>query len=754
MEGRALSRHRTLGRAFGLGGVALIGTALAFAVTPATPAFAAATTLYVGGTNCSDAGSGTQAQPYCTIGKAALVATAGQTVVVADGTYPERVVVGNSGTAADPIVFKPASGATVTVTGKANGFYVSSRSYVTIRGFRVTATTSNGILLNDSHDIVVADNSVSGSGHPVSGQTAAGIELIGVTNSTVTSNVSSHNSDHGIYLNPSSSGNVISDNEASFNAESYRRNANGINVTGPSNSVIGNIVHDNEDSGLQFYPGGNNNLGALNVSYNNGDHGIDDLNVTGGRLIGNTVYHNCASGINVEGTSGNYTIENNIAVDNAVYPAYNGIACNRRAGNIGIWDSAPATTTVDNNLVYLSKPGIMYVFGSSYASLSAMRTGTGQEAHGIQANPQFSDAGAGDLQLTEGSPAIDSGNSGVSGEQSADLLGVARTDDPLVANTGRGPRAYDDLGAYEFVSSGVTRSPTARLTVTPSSGTKPLAVTADASASTDPQGQALRYTFDFADGTTVGPQAASTATHTFSTAGTYAVKVTVIDTSQLTDSATSTVSVSDPATKPGYVGQIATNYSTSTHTSGSITAWRPQGVGAGDMEVVTVSLTGTVTTGAFSGVDDAGNTLAVAEDISDANGARVAVLYGIAHHALATNGKITVTFPGSAATYRITGDELSGVSAVDQKAAATGTSPAYSSGLTGSTSTASELVFGAVAVAGGSAPAWSGGWTAETSYVVGTNGLGRAYRLANATGSFAASGTTSGSWLATCVTFR
>ena len=35
-------------------------------------------------------------------------------------------------------------------------------------------------------------------------------------------------------------------------------------------------------------------------------------NVTGGRIIGNTVYYNCTDGINVEGTSGNYNIENNV----------------------------------------------------------------------------------------------------------------------------------------------------------------------------------------------------------------------------------------------------------------------------------------------------------------------------------------------------------------------------------------------------------------------------------------------------------
>jgi len=424
--------------------------ACAVAVVVASPAYAAQTTRYVGGANCSDTGSGTQSQPYCTIKAAAAAVTAGQTVLVSRGTYAGGVSVTHSGTATAPIVLQPAGGAAVTVSGGTNGFLVSGRSYVTIRGFIVTATTGYGISVASSSHITISGNTVTHAGHPVSGQTAGGIKLSGTTASTVSRNTTDHNSDHGIFINSSSSGNRASGNEASFNAEGYQRNANGINVTGPNNSLIGNVVHDNEDSGLQFYPGANNGLAALNVSYNNGDHGIDDLNVTGGRLIGNTVYHNCTSGINVEGTSGSYTVENNIAVDNAVYPAYKGIACSRRAGNIGIWDSAPATTTVDSNLVYLSKSGTMYVFGSSYTSLAAMRAATGQELHGVQASPRFANASGGSLRLTEGSPAIDAANSGVSGEQTLDILGAARVDDPRVANTGIGPRRYDDIGAYEF----------------------------------------------------------------------------------------------------------------------------------------------------------------------------------------------------------------------------------------------------------------------------------------------------------------
>ena len=840
-------RHTRLTRAATF--VAGLMLVAAYAVLSGTPANAATTTLWVGTTNCSDGGPGSQANPFCTLKKAASVVTAGQTVLVMSGTYAGGASVTHSGTSSAPIVLSTAPGASVTVSGGPNGFSISGQQWVTITGFSVTGTSSHGIYVAISTNITISANAVANSGFPTQGSNARGIYLAATTSATVTGNTADNNSATGIMLGGGTSGVTVSYNEASRNAEGWRRNANGINVIGPGNTIIGNVVHDNEDSGLQFYPGGDNNLATLNVTYNNGDHGIDDYNVTGGRLVGNTVYHNCTSGINVEGTSGNYLVENNIAVDNAVYPAYNGIACNRRVGNIGVYDSAPSTTTADNNLVWLSAPGTLYFFGSTYNTLAALQQATGQEQHGIQAAPQFANALAWNLQLQEGSPAIDSADSGASGEQPVDVLGASRVDDASVPNTGRGPRVYDDMGAYEFQPSGTApQPPAAALTVTPSSGPAPLSVTADASASSDPQGQALSYAFDFGDGTTAGPQSTPTAAHSYTAAGSYTVRVTVTDTSSLSATTTQPVTVTPQSQQPSppvaklsvtptsgpaplsvtadasgstdpqgqslsyvfdfgdgttagpqstptaphtyatagsytvrvtvtdtaslsasasavvqvtstspvaisYVNQIAANYSTSPHTSGSITVWRTGGVRAGDVAVVTVQLTGTSATGPATATDDAGNSYSVASTVADGSGDRLIVLYGLVQQPLAVNQRITVTFP-SATTYRITGDEISGVTTADQTASSAGSGTTFASGATPTTTASKEFVFASVALYGGSAPTWSNGWTALPSYAVGSNYLGRAYQLPTTTASFNGTGTGSGAWLSTVVTFR
>ncbi|GAA1563931.1 right-handed parallel beta-helix repeat-containing protein [Kribbella karoonensis] len=430
------------------GAVVLSGVLAAYPLS----ALGATTVRYVDRTvSCSDAGPGTAATPYCTIAEGVGKLAAGVTLYIGNGSYAETIKPAVSGTSSARITITAWPGRHPVIAPASFGAVISSRADITVSGLTFSGTRYDGVYVSNSTGITISRNSVIGAGHPVSGQTAYGISIHGSRASVVSGNNVHNNHGTGILVTAGSTGIVVSGNAAAFNAEGWRRNANGINVTSAGNTVLRNVTHDNEDSGIQFYTGGNNNLATLNLSYDNGDHGIDDLNVTGGRLIGNTVYRNCTTGINVEGTSGNYLVYNNVAVDNAVYPAYAGIACARRTGNIGIWDSAPSSTTVDHNLVWLTRSGTMYAFGTTYTSLTAMRAATHQEAHGVQADPRFAAAASWNLRLSAGSAAIDRAHSGVSGEQPTDILGRPRVDDPAATDTfAEGPRRYDDLGAYEF----------------------------------------------------------------------------------------------------------------------------------------------------------------------------------------------------------------------------------------------------------------------------------------------------------------
>ena len=215
-----------------------------------------------------------------------------------------------------------------------------------------------------------------------------------------------------------------------------------------------------------------------------------------------------------------------------------------------------------------------------------------------------------------------------------------------------------------------------------------------------------------------------------------------------------TVTAPTPSTSPpAYVSQIATNYSTSTKTAGYLTVWRSGGVQAGNLVVLTLQLANTAPTGPITATDDRGNTYTVASDVANATGGRLVVLSGIAVQPLAVGARITATFPSSAG-YRMLGDEFTGVSHVDTTATATGTATTFTSGPTATTSATREVVYGAVAMFGGTAnPAWASGWKDMNTYAVASNYLGRAYQLPTAIGSFAATGSATGSWLAVTVAF-
>src|SRR5439155_26932474 len=81
------------------------------------------------------------------------------------------------------------------------------------------------------------------------------------------------------------------------------------------------------------------------------------------------------------------------------------------------------------------------------------------------------------------------------------------------------------------------------------SGTAPLSVTADASASSDVEGPIASYRFDFGDGTVVGPQSGATATHSYA-AGSWNASVQVTDAGGLSATKSVVVAVARPNLPP------------------------------------------------------------------------------------------------------------------------------------------------------------------------------------------------------------
>jgi parallel beta-helix repeat protein len=405
------------------------------------------TVLYVDGSTawCSDSGrSGSPTQPFCTIGAAAARVSAGVTVKVAAGIYRERVVVRASGTAARPILFTAAPGRVVVVTGEKNGFSIRDCSWVGVNGFTVTHTREYGISVSDAAYVTLSRNRVRYAGRHVRGQAKYGIRLGNVTHSLVIDNTVDHNTNAGIALVDSSAGNEVKANRSFDNAKLFERAAAGIRLyEAHGNTITRNVSHDNEDSGIEL-DRSDDNIVSNNVSYQNGDHGLD---VTGAssrtRILANTIYDNLTAGINVEGGSTNATIANNISVEN-------GVDSPRTDSNIRVDAASVSGTSLDYDLVYLDGGENLLIWKIGYTSLTAFQTATGQELHGLEADPQWRNRAVGNFHLAARSLAIDSASSGVRSQPRSDINGTRRTDDPATPNTGVGPRQYDDRGAFEF----------------------------------------------------------------------------------------------------------------------------------------------------------------------------------------------------------------------------------------------------------------------------------------------------------------
>ncbi|WP_433212701.1 right-handed parallel beta-helix repeat-containing protein [Dactylosporangium sp. CS-047395] len=484
----------------------VLATAGAAVLATAGPAHADVPALFVNvlaPAGCSDAGTGTEAQPFCKISAALAVATAGQTINVS-GTYNERVTFPRSGEPGRPITLR-ANPVARLAGSQSVGFEISNRREIAISGINVaSAGVGAGISVTGSTAITLDNMSIQ----VATGVAVPGVRVAGTADSSLTNIRISGDMTTGIALDAATSG--VRLEAVQVGAPYQRAGTKGIDVLGSHNTILNSAVTGGGDAGIAFGPGADGNVVANTfVSFSLGV-GIDNVGATGTAITNNQVEGNCKSGVRVAGAATGVSVQNNVLRQNR--SGADNANCDRSfqgAVAVGIYDGAVGHTVADYNNVYqgfAAGAPDAYAWNGTVMGMTAFRAASGQAAHDVE----------GDTAPTE-----DAANSAAPGWPAKDRLGNAREDNPLLGNTGAGPVPYADRGALEQ-----TKGPQANLELRADQPTS--TVTADASATRPGYTPVAAYTFDFGDGTTL-TQAGPIATHRYPTPGTYLVQVKATD---------------------------------------------------------------------------------------------------------------------------------------------------------------------------------------------------------------------------------
>ncbi len=413
-------------------------------------------TLYVSPTG-DDTATGSSTAPWKTLQRAVQNARAGDLIIARPGRYAGFVMGWDgpqNGTQTNPITVQAEPGAIIESRNArtADGINLEGASYIVIDGFTVTnggTITRAGIRSVTNQGVVIRNNQIDSMGR-------WGI-LTGFSNNIlIENNVTSRSqAEHGIYVSNACVNPIVRNNQVWGNA--------------------GNGIHMNGD----LSQGGNglitNALVEKNLIYDNGRTGGSGINgdgVQNSKIINNVLYNNHASGISLYRIDGADGARNNLVANNTVLMASDGRwALNIQNGSTG--------NTVINNILYNahsfrgsldisadSLPGFasdynvvmerFAVDGGSVQTLSQWTQRSGQDQHSVVAAPAslFLNAAANDYHLTGTSPARDAGTTRA--EVRNDRDGIGRPIGPAF-----------DIGAYEFLSAGITPPvPPANLRIT------------------------------------------------------------------------------------------------------------------------------------------------------------------------------------------------------------------------------------------------------------------------------------------------
>lgn len=411
----------------------------------------------------NNANSGLSGAPWETLQYAVNRLTAGDVLIVEDGTYTGFYMDRIKGTASQRITIMARNrlGAVINAPppGRTRNCEFLSCSYITFDGFEVTLAPAGGIVFRtfeyEYTGVNSRDNIVQycHSHHNSVGNPAAshdGIFTGFALNFTAQYNIVHDNGEHGIYIsnsadNPVVRGNVIYGN---FN--------NGLHMNsdlsaGGDGIITGwlvedNIIYDNGRTGINI-DGGSNGVCRNNLLYNN-RAGIALYQIDGAQgasdnlIVNNTIYNFLApttpntgslrAAINVMDGSNNNTIFNNI-----------------------IYAVGPTGATAAFNVGVVTGLRHDYNIVGRFGNSTPAYGGTVASANETSPNPSliFADIAGADFRLLAGCGAVDTGTGSFAGF-------AAPLNDITAAVRPQG--SGFDIGCYERQVSG---SPTFTRTV-------------------------------------------------------------------------------------------------------------------------------------------------------------------------------------------------------------------------------------------------------------------------------------------------
>ncbi len=456
-------------------------------------------TLYVDRTNpaCSDQGSGTSGQPYCTPSAAAAVVNPGQTVLLNGAGYPGHLTITRSGTPDKPIVF------TSSLPGQ-------HRARTTIGSD--ASVPGPAITISGAHDVVVQDIRTT--------SVAEGILVDGSSRITL-----DHNFDRGL---PPAPGTLS--------------HAPGIRLTnGTSATTISRNIVVVRGTGIVLDAGTHDNVVTTNGLVANNDGGVSATDAPGTVLTSNTLTDRCSPEIYLAGASTGSTVENNILFPTSACSGQSKPTASGDGNTVLVVSAGSAGgARADYNTVRPAVSGTGYNWaGTAYPGPAEFSAATGQGRHDSSADPKLTGWSP---SPAPGSPAIASADPSAPGELDSDLNRTPPVNDPSHPNPATGP-AYRDRGAVSH--QGLYG---AGLEVDQNYGTYPFKVTATAGASDLWTSATLSFTFDFGDGSAPVVSATPKAGHTYQARGSYQPMVTVTDSfgSRISTTSAPPVTVNEP----------------------------------------------------------------------------------------------------------------------------------------------------------------------------------------------------------------